>query len=200
MPDSPAPNDGSSVSLKRLKLIGLVIFLVVLVGDLWSKAYMQDLLGLTQEEGAQSARRIEVIDGFLAFEGTWNPGITWGIAEGQTILILTLTICATIGLLVWFLGTRSHSRLLHFGLALILAGAVGNLYDRIRWHEVRDFILMYLRMGGDELKWPNYNVADAGIVVGVSFIIWDSLFGVGAKEAKKKDEARKAEKLARERA
>jgi lipoprotein signal peptidase len=59
---------------------------------------------------------------------------------------------------------------------------------------------MYLRVGGDELKWPNYNIADAAIVVGVSLIIWDSLFGVGAKEAKAKDEARKAKKLAQERA
>lgn len=188
----------SEVSIRRLKIIGAVLFVVLVVADLWTKSYMQDLLGLTQEEGAQSARRIEVIDGFLAFEGTWNPGITWGIAEGQTILILVLTICATIGLLIWFLGTKSKSRLLHFGLAMILSGAVGNLYDRVRWHEVRDWILMYLRVGGDELKWPNYNIADAAIVIGVSFIIWDSLFGVGAKEAKAKDEARKAKKLARE--
>jgi signal peptidase II len=191
----PALATEPPISLKRIKIVGLVVFAVLLAADLASKAYMQDLLGLTQGE-SQSVRRIEVIDGFLAFEGTWNPGVTFGIAPGQTTLIMVLTICATLGLLIWFLGTRSKSRLLHIGLAMILSGAVGNLYDRVRWHEVRDFILMYLRVGGDEHKWPNYNVADAAIVVGVGFIIWDSLFGVGAKEAKAKDDARKSKKQA----
>ncbi|MDJ0976152.1 MAG: signal peptidase II [Planctomycetota bacterium] len=190
-------------NLMRLKLICLAVLVVALVADLWSKAYMQELLGLWPDsEGGRMSREepIELLDlGFigLAWEGTWNPGITFGLAPGQTTVILTLTIVATLGLLVWFLGSRSRSKLLHVGLALIIGGALGNLYDRVQWHKVRDFILMWADLGSGQMNWPNYNVADMCIVFGVGFIVWDSLFGVGAKEAELSAQRRKAKKAER---
>ncbi len=186
--------------LMRLKLFALVVLVLLLVVDLWSKAYMQELLGLWPDsEGGRMSREkaIPVLDlGVvgLAWEGTWNPGITFGLARNQTSAILTLTILATLGLAVWLLGSRSRSRLLHVGLAMIIGGALGNLWDRVHWHKVRDFILMWAEFGDDMMRWPNYNVADMCIVVGVGFIVWDSLWGVGAKEANLKAELRKAEK------
>ncbi len=178
--------------LHKLKLVCAILFVVWLAFDLWSKDDMQTRLGMVSGQ-PRSARQIDVVPGFLAWQGTWNPGVTFGIAPGQTKLILALTGIATIALLAWFGGTRSRSRLLHVGLALILAGAIGNLYDRWQWGEVRDFVLIYI---GDLEKpswtWPNFNVADSGIVVGVGFVLWDALFGVGAKEAKAAAEVRKA--------
>ena len=191
----------SAPQLATLKIIGVVIFAVWLPLDLWSKSYMQDLLGLVPGE-PRSQHEIDVIPGFLAWQGTWNPGVTFGLAPGQTMLILTLTSLATVGLLIWFFGTKLRSRCLHVGLALILSGAIGNLWDRWQWGQVRDFILIYIGdlqdpeiveiFGFQVLPWPNFNVADAGIVVGVSLVLWDALFGFGGKEAKKKGEARKA--------
>ena len=189
--------------LKILKVVGLVIFVIVLVADLWSKSYMQDLLGLEPgPEVTRSARTIIVIEGLLAWQGTWNPGVTWGLLPGQTTTILLLTGAATLALFVWFLGTRLPSKSLHVGLGLILAGAVGNLYDRMQWDKVRDFILFYSGdvenpdvwglFGIQIWPWPNFNVADAGIVCGVILVLWDALFGLGAKDAKAKYEAKKA--------
>ena len=57
MPDSaPAPTADPAPSLKRLKIIGIVIFLVMLAADLGTKAYMQDLLGLLQRQVCSVAR------------------------------------------------------------------------------------------------------------------------------------------------
>jgi len=172
-------------SMMWLKIGSAILFVFWLSFDLWSKDYMQDLLGLTPSQ-SRSAQEIDVIPGFLAWQGTWNPGVTFGLAPGQTNVILTLTSIATLGLLIWFAGTRSRSRCLHIGLALILAGAVGNLWDRFQWGKVRDFILVYIGDLADPEKWtwPNFNVADSGIVVGVSLVLWDTLFGLGAQTAK----------------
>lgn len=182
--------------LKRIKAIGLLIFGVVLAADLWSKSYMQDLLGLAAGPDVRvSARSIDVIPGFLAWQGTWNPGVTFGMFAGETTFILILTGLATCALFVWFLGTKYAGKALHVGLSLIIAGAVGNLYDRVKWDKVRDFILVYLGdLEAPTWTWPNFNIADSGIVCGVILVLWDSLFGLGAKRAKEKDEARRAAK------
>ena len=178
-------------STKTLKFWGLGIILAGLVADLWSKAYFEKLLGMNVETG-RSARRIDVIDGFFAWEGVYNPGITFGLAAHQTVLILALTGLATVGLFVWFLATRRPSRCLHIGLAMIIGGALGNLYDRFHWHKVRDFISFYV----GEHRWPNFNLADSLIVVGVGLIMWDALFGHGAKVARAQAEAARRAKKA----
>lgn len=191
-PLPPTPLDPSRPRLLRLKLVGLIIFVIWLPFDLWSKDYMQDKLGLVDGQ-PRSAHEIDVIPGFLAWQGTWNPGVTFGLAPGKTNIILALTSMATLGLIIWYIGTRMRSRCLHVGLALILSGAIGNLWDRWQWGQVRDFILVYVGDLTDPAwTWPNFNVADAGIVVGVGLVMWDALFGHGAKEAKKKTAAHKA--------
>jgi signal peptidase II len=191
------PVHAAGPRLVKLKIVCAVLFAVWLAFDLWSKADMQERLGLIPGQ-PRSAHQIDIIPGFFAWQGTWNPGVTFGLAPGQTKIILALTGIATIALLAWFGGTRSRSRCLHFGLALILAGAIGNLYDRWQWGEVRDFILVYLgTLEKPTWTWPNFNVADSGIVVGVGLVLWDALFGLGAKEAKRVAEARKAAKEAR---
>lgn len=194
-PSGPAPAPGptpAGPSLLRLKLVGLGLLGVLLALDLWTKAHMQDLLGLVPGH-PRSAREIDVIPGFLAWQGTWNPGVTFGLARGHTHTILLLTALATLLLLIWFLATRVAGWLLHAGLALILSGAIGNLYDRSQWNEVRDFVLVYL---GDleqpTWTWPNFNVADAAIVTGVWLVIWDALFGLGARRAREARARRQA--------
>jgi signal peptidase II len=164
--------------LLRLKVVAAVLLVVFLVADLVSKQWLQDALVLRPGEHA-SARVWDVIPGFFALEGTWNPGVTFGLARGRTVEILALTSVATLALLTWLIATRNPSRLLHVGLGLIISGALGNLYDRITWHEVRDFFLVYWgdRTNPDDFHWPNFNVADSCIVVGVSLVILEALFG-----------------------
>jgi signal peptidase II len=193
VPEANVPEaSAAGASLVRLKVLGVLLFIVWLPFDLWSKSWMQNELGLVAGQ-PRSAHEVDIIPGFLAWQGTWNPGVTFGLAGGQTNLILTLTSIATLGLIIWFFGTRLRSRCLHVGLSLILAGAIGNLWDRWQWGQVRDFILVYLgKLEDPSWTWPNFNVADAGIVVGVILVLWDALFGFGAADAKRKTEQRKA--------
>jgi signal peptidase II len=186
----------------KLKVWCAVFLIAWLAFDLGTKAYMMRRLGLVLDPNVHtSPQAIDVIPGFLAWQGTWNQGVTFGILPGETILILALTGLATVALLVWFLGTRSRSVCLHLGLAAILAGAVGNLYDRILWTRVRDFILIYLgNLEHPSFHWPNFNVADMGIVGGVTLVLWDALFGRGAKEARARHQREKAARAAGDKA
>jgi signal peptidase II len=191
---APDVSPPSAARLARFKVVGLVILVLGLAADLASKAWFEDYLGMDPDPTHKvAARRVEVIEGFFAWEGTYNPGVTFGLAADQTTLILALTGLATLGLLGWFLGTRSGSRALHVGLAMILGGALGNLWDRYHWSKVRDFILVYTgEPGAESFKWPNFNVADSLIVVGVSLVMWDALFGWSARRAKLDAQARDA--------
>lgn len=173
---SPASASSLSARLWRWKVAGLLIVAAGIVGDLWTKDLMQRLLGMTPEQPHGSERQIEVIDGFFRFAGNWNTGVTFGMAAGLTQPILLFTMVASLGIGAWLVLTRSPSRVLHVALSLILAGAIGNLYDRWRWKMVRDFILVYWK-DPSVWQWPAFNVADSMIVVGVSLILWLELFG-----------------------
>ncbi len=165
-------SDASPRSLVSLKTLSLGLILVGVVADLWTKAVMERRLDMDPKPGGGPFGREEVIPGFLAWEGTYNEGVTFGLFGGQTNGIMLFTAIATIALVIWLIATRRRSLLLHVGLGMVLAGAIGNLYDRLQWQKVRDFILVYV---GD-FKWPNFNVADSLIVVGVIVILVEELF------------------------
>ena len=89
------------------------------------------------------------------------------------------------GIVVWLfpLGAACD-RLLTVALALVTAGILGNLYDRLAlhrlvWpdgapiHAVRDFIVMF-QVG--QWHWPNYNLADSSLVCGAALLMWHALF------------------------
>ena len=156
----------------RLKVVALAIVVIGLVADLWTKSYMQDLLGMDPDKKG-SRHSIEVIPGFLTWSGNWNEGITFGFFQGATEPILLLTAAASLGILLWFVFTKSRGRLLHVALAMILSGAIGNLHDRWRWHKVRDFVDVQL----GNWHYPAFNIADSMIVVGVILILWNEIFG-----------------------
>jgi signal peptidase II len=58
------------------------------------------------------------------------------------------------------------------GLALILGGAVGNLWDRLTAGHVTDFLLFYV----GRYQWPAFNVADSAIVVGACLLVYEIMF------------------------
>ncbi|MCC7136976.1 MAG: signal peptidase II [Planctomycetes bacterium] len=169
--DAPPPPTRPGVFTPR-KLVALVIVVLGFASDLWTKGWMQERLGMDPDVVHQSDV-IEVIPGCFRFQGNWNTGITFGLAAGHTEPILMFTAAACAVILGIVLLSRSPSRLLLVALAMILGGALGNLYDRWKWHKVRDFVVLYV---GD-WQWPAFNVADTLIVVGVVLILWRELFG-----------------------
>jgi len=94
---------------------------------------------------------------FLATASGWQRWLLAGIAIIATIVIVVLL-------------RRGGSALYSTGLALILGGALGNLYDRLVLGKVVDFLLFHY----DRWAYPAFNVADSAITVGAALIILDS--------------------------
>ncbi|MBI4234671.1 signal peptidase II [Candidatus Peregrinibacteria bacterium] len=98
---------------------------------------------------------------------TKNPGIAFGIALPQ-FLIISLTIALLI--LIIFLSLREFqmsSRLTQLSLSLILAGGLSNLYDRL----TRGFVVDFISLDFKIFRYPDFNLADAYIFVGVLLIL-----------------------------
>ena len=111
---------------------------------------------------------IPIIPGFFALQWRTNTGALWGLFQGYGHVLIVLSLLA-VGLIIYFLVTNPD--LQRFGrlcLGLILAGAVGNLIDRVAFGYVRDFLLF--RIG--EYRWPNFNLADAALCLGCLGLAW----------------------------
>ena len=118
-----------------------------------------------------------VIRNFLQFAYTENPGIAFGqLQEGGSFgrwFFVALGAAASVAVFYYFMRTsRSDDRVLG-ACALLLAGILGNLTDRVRLGYVVDFIVMH---AGD-YHWPTFNIADASICIGAGLLMLDLFFG-----------------------
>jgi lipoprotein signal peptidase len=118
----------------------------------------------------------------LDFRLVLNSGAVFGIGSHQRWFFVAFSVLA-VGVAVWIFGWRTdaRSRLLHIGMALILAGAIGNLWDRLLFGRVRDFLHMLPGWklpfglawpGGSGEVWPwIFNVADVMLLVGMGIVL-----------------------------
>lgn len=95
---------------------------------------------------------------FLAGAGGWQKWFFTAIAAIASISI------------VYLLKKHHTEKLFSLGLALVLGGALGNLYDRVTLGYVVDFLSFHI----NDLYWPAFNVADSAISVGVGILLLDS--------------------------
>ncbi|MBK1735185.1 signal peptidase II [Halorhodospira abdelmalekii] len=101
----------------------------------------------------------------------YNTGAAFSLlGEGsgwQRWFLIAIAVGVSAYLLYWLRQIAAHSMLLASGLTLILAGAIGNLIDRVRFGYVIDFIHLYYQ----DWHWPIFNVADIAITLGVGFVL-----------------------------
>ena len=100
----------------------------------------------------------------------------------QRWFLLAVTSVISVVLLVWLTRLQAQQKLLALSLALILGGALGNLYDRAVYGYVVDFIDWHV----NGYHWPAFNIADAGISCGAVLLILDTFIN---PEPKAKDKA-----------
>ena len=100
----------------------------------------------------------------------------------QRWFLLAVTSVISVVLLVWLTRLQAQQKLLALSLALILGGALGNLYDRAVYGYVVDFIDWHV----NGYHWPAFNIADAGISCGALLLILDTFIN---PEPKAKDKA-----------
>ena len=147
----------------QARLPYLVLILVVLVLDRWTKGLIQSRMLLNQT--------ILIIDGLFNITYVRNTGVAFGILDSvsspiKTATLATLTLAAIVGVMVYSWRTPVNQRMLQLALSLILAGAIGNLYDRMHFGYVVDFLEVYFRT----YRWPSFNVADSAITSGVALL------------------------------
>lgn len=143
----------------------LITFIIVLGGDLVTK--------LVVNESMQLGQSYQVIKNFFYFTYIHNTGAAWGMLSGRFFLFYAISIIAGIMLIYYFIKSDKSQVLLRFGIVLIFSGMLGNLYDRVAFHYVRDFLDFFV-FGYD---FPIFNIADMGVVIGVLLIILD--LGIG---------------------
>ena len=125
-----------------------------------------------------------VLPGYLNIIFSRNSGIAFSFfsdpTSSKTRYLLITGSLVIIAVIAWMLvATRHLNTLSAAGLALLLAGATGNVTDRIVHGAVTDFLQVYVKfIPGHVLNpWPTFNVADSAVTVGAVLIILDVLFG-----------------------
>jgi signal peptidase II len=113
-----------------------------------------------------------IIPGFLNLTHVRNTGAVFGFFSGSgnrsLFIVLTLASLTALGFVVYyFVRTAPSQKLMKFSLSLILAGALGNLLDRVLRGYVVDFIDFYIKKS----HWPAFNVADSCITIGAVLIV-----------------------------
>jgi signal peptidase II len=125
-----------------------------------------------------------ILPNFFELVRSHNPGIAFSFfADSSSPVVRYLLILGSvviIGIIAWLLVASRHLNWpAAAGLALLLAGATGNVTDRIVHGAVTDFLQVWLKFLPGHLfnPWPAFNVADSAVTVGAIFLVFDVLFG-----------------------
>ena len=115
-----------------------------------------------------------VITSFFNFTLLHNEGAAFSFLSDaggwQKWFFAAIAIVVSIGLIIWLARLEASRRWEAFALALVLGGALGNLYDRLVFGYVIDFIVVHY----EQHYWPAFNIADSAICVGAAILILDS--------------------------
>lgn len=158
--------------------------------DLVSKWWMFSQVPLRQGE------IYWVVPNYAGFQLSLNEGALFGMGQGYVWLFALFGVGAACAVPVWlFRFGAANDAWITFALGCIMAGVLGNLYDRMALHgetwfydpsraretayAVRDFILL---QWGPEYRWPNFNLADSFLVVGAGVVLVKALFEKPAGE------------------
>lgn len=167
----------------NIKTIPFFLIALVLITDQLSKWYVlefiirQDGFPMPFTEWLSFDERLPFygvqITSFFNIVMVWNEGISFGLFSGfgGTQWPLTILSLAIVGFLfIWMF--RSNSLFINLVLGLIIGGALGNIWDRIRFGAVADF-LDFHAFG---YHWPAFNVADSAITAGVVILLIHNIF------------------------
>ena len=163
--EAPAPRTGSWLWGEYAPLAGLVA-LVTLALDQANKLWMILIYGI-EERG-----RV-VITPFLDFVYVLNTGVSYSMFDSASyswqLGLAAFAVIASLAMWIW-LCRAGESRLMAWGLGLIIGGAIGNAIDRLWLGGVADFYSLH----AFGFYWYVFNIADVAIVAGVIALLYDS--------------------------
>ena len=144
----------------------LLLSVLILVVDRVTKDIFEGTLSMYQ--------RIEVIPGYFDWTLAYNTGAAFSFladaAGWQRWFFAAIAIVVSVVLVVWLKRLKRHETLLAVALAMVLGGALGNLYDRVVLGHVVDFILVHWQ---SRCFFPAFNLADTFITIGAILLALD---------------------------
>lgn len=150
---------------KIIFLVSIIVFIV----DIISKILVSNFMLEDQS--------IKIINNFLYFTYAKNTGISFSFLEGNMLFIISMTLIIVV-LLIKYVYNKKLDLKEKISYGLVLGGAIGNLFDRIVYGYVIDFIDVYI-FGYD---YPIFNVADSCVVVGIILILLLSFKSEGSEK------------------
>ena len=167
-----------------------VTFVMVIVDQLskfWVKGFSIPFLNL-RHEGMYYGESVKVIGNFFQLTFVENPGMAFGVdvTDNAKLWLSLFSIVASVGLFIYLYSVRKQSLSLRIALSMILAGALGNLIDRvfygifysyssIFYGKVVDFFdfdfFDFQIFGRTYDRWPIFNVADMCVSIGVLILL-----------------------------
>jgi len=150
---------------KKLLVYSFIVILIFVL-DRLSKLYILNL--------AETSSSVDIyINSFLNLYLIWNKGIAFGILSFEESFIYNLItiLIVIINLIIIFMIIKSKDYKVYFWIS-ILGGSFGNMFDRIYYSAVPDFIDFHI----NNFHWFVFNVADIFISTGVICLIFDEIF------------------------
>ena len=142
----------------------LFVSAILVLADQISKAIVVRTMSLYES--------IPIVENFFHFTYITNDGMAFGIDFPFGYLIFSaVSVLLTVFLFFYLWSVKNHSIIIRLGLALIIAGAIGNSIDRLFLGEVIDFLDFMI---GD-FSWYIFNLADSYVTVGMVLILIDSI-------------------------
>lgn len=137
----------------------LVVAGVVILLDQWTKSLVRVYIPEYTAVAPFPALR-----DFVSFEHVRNYGAAFGILQNQSLMLTVIAVVVSVGILFYLRYLPTNNWVIRVLLGLQLGGALGNLIDRFQ----RGYVTDYIKTGIPGVYYiPNYNVADASIVIGV---------------------------------
>lgn len=144
--------------------IVIIVAVLILIFDMLTKYVLIE--NLIPNVGDQAP----FIEGFINFVHVQNEGASYGIFSGQTVFLIIVTLVLLV-ILCWYYLLKLKGKknkyltLLSISMGFIFGGSIGNLYDRIFFGYVRDFINFQF------MNFPVFNIADSAITIGVILLV-----------------------------
>lgn len=139
---------------KKIIIYSIIFFIL----DLISKVIVNNFVSLTES--------ITVINNFFYLTNVHNLGAAWSLFSGQRILLIVIGIAALFFIFRWINDFKNNNKNI-WAFSLLISGLLGNLFDRIIYGYVRDFL--DFRFGS--YNYPVFNLADTFIFCGVILLI-----------------------------
>ncbi|MDB5337642.1 MAG: Lipoprotein signal peptidase [Planctomycetaceae bacterium] len=170
--------------LNGIPILHYVVFFVLsinlLVWDLYSKWHVFSTLGFEHRQSESWFVWLWGKDVFRLMT-SFNHGALWGMGQGYSAVFAILSVVAALAVIYWlFLARGAQSLWLTVALAFVMAGTLGNLYDRLGLHGLRDDLTGQIQYAVRDflyfqiIEWPIFNFADTFLVTGAIMLLIQS--------------------------